>query len=168
MLINELCGNTDGFWSVYMTLDRDSSKFYTGPVWDFDLGLNNDYRIFPLEDKTDLIFRSNGDNAPGMLDFGNALLKDSTFIAEMRQHWSVARDNYNINTNSLVAFVDSLQNALQRSQRLNFMRWQMIGLNVQANPRSAGNYDGEVEYVRDYIKKRIPWMDRFFKYDKKN
>jgi len=48
MLTNEVASNTDCYWSTYMYKRRDDPKLYTGPVWDFDLGFENDRRTFPV------------------------------------------------------------------------------------------------------------------------
>ena len=66
-LVGELSGNTDTYWSVYMYKDRDSDIIYTGPVWDFDIAFENDYRTFPINSKSDYIYpsaerRSSGSN----------------------------------------------------------------------------------------------------------
>lgn len=159
-LINEVCGNMDTFWSMYMSLDRDSDKFYTGPVWDFDIAFNNDYRTFPLDNKTDFTCRIGGDDAPGTLDFFNRLMSDPNFVSDMKHRWSVARYCDRINAASLVSVVDSLAGVLQQSQTLNFKRWPILNSRVHMNPRAAGSYAGEVTYLRDFIKMRVPWMDK--------
>ena len=159
-LINEVCGNMDTFWSMYMSLDRDSDKFYTGPVWDFDIAFNNDYRTFPLDNKTEFTCRIGGDNAPGTLDFFNRLMSDPAFVSDMKHRWSIARYCDRINAESLVSLVDSLAGVLQQSQALNFKRWPILNSKVHMNPRAAGSYVGEVTYLRDFIKMRVPWMDK--------
>ena len=46
LLIQELCGQSETFWSTYMTKRRNDEKIYFGPVWDFDLAFDNDKRVF--------------------------------------------------------------------------------------------------------------------------
>jgi hypothetical protein len=65
-LVGEMSGNTDTYWSVYMYKDRDNDKMYTGPVWDFDLAFENDNRTYPVNNKTDYIYRSGGSCAGNM------------------------------------------------------------------------------------------------------
>jgi hypothetical protein len=159
-LINEVCGNMDTFWSLYMWLDRDSDKFYIGPVWDFDIAFNNDYRTYPLDNKKEFTCRIGGDDAPGTLDFFNRLMSDPTFVSDMKHRWSIARYCDHINVESLISVVDSLAGVLQQSQTLNFKRWPILSSKVHMNPRAAGSYAGEVTYLRDFIKMRVPWMDK--------
>ena len=54
-LIGELSGNTDTYWSVYQYKKRGEDKAYTGPVWDFDIAFDNDYRTYPLNNKSEFV-----------------------------------------------------------------------------------------------------------------
>src|SRR5690606_21760635 len=45
-LANEISGNPDMLWSMKMYKKSSiDPKLYTGPVWDFDLAVNNDKRL---------------------------------------------------------------------------------------------------------------------------
>ncbi|RZM21810.1 MAG: hypothetical protein EOO88_31355, partial [Pedobacter sp.] len=44
-IVNEVMGNPDAFWSTYMYKKANDEKIYTGPVWDFDIAVNNDDRL---------------------------------------------------------------------------------------------------------------------------
>ena len=65
-LVGELSGNTDTYWSVFMYKQRDENLLHVGPVWDFDLAFNNDQRIYPVNNKSDYIYRSGGSCAGNM------------------------------------------------------------------------------------------------------
>ena len=54
---------------------------------------------------------------------------------------------------------------LMQSQRLNFLRWPIMNQYVHQNPRVWGSYEKEVNNVRNYIKKRIPWLDNKIGFD---
>ena len=64
--MGELSGNTDTYWSVFMYKQRNDRLFYTGHVWDFDLAFNNDNRTYPVNSKTDYIYRSGGSYSGNM------------------------------------------------------------------------------------------------------
>ena len=72
-LVGEFSGNTDTYWSTYMYKDREKVPFYVGPVWDFDLAMDNDVRIYPVSNRTDWVYRSGGSAAAGMTAFVNAV-----------------------------------------------------------------------------------------------
>lgn len=158
-LIGELCGNTDTYWSVYMYKERGEDLFYTGPVWDFDIAFNNDDRIYPIENRNEYICLNGGSCANGMHAFINRILSDEKVKEELSEIWSEARHNGNITEESLLAYIDSCALNMDQSQKLNFTRWNILNQRVHQNPRVAGSYTGEVGYVKDYMKKRLKWMD---------
>ena len=58
--MGEVSGNTDTYWSVYMYKHRSNDTMYVGPCWDFDLAFDNDQRTYPVNNKTDYIYRYGG------------------------------------------------------------------------------------------------------------
>jgi hypothetical protein len=63
-----------------------------------------------------------------------------------------------------LAYIDSLENELQESQELNFIRWPVMNIKVQKNPVVWGNYAAEVQNVRRFISERLLWMDNIIGY----
>ena len=64
----------------------------------------------------------------------------------------------------MVALIDSLEQQLQQSQQLNFIRWPIMNTYVHQNPTLWGSYQAEVQNVRRFIKERIAWMDKKLNY----
>ena len=158
-IIGELSGNTDTYWSVYQYKKRNDPKIYTGPVWDFDIAFDNDYRTYPIGNKSDFVYRSGGSSAGDMKNFVNrVVLQDTKTIPQIRSFWGVGRNN-GIDSESLSAWIDSVASVLDRSQKLNFIRWDILSQKVHMNPQARGSYSKEVAYLKDYITKRILWMD---------
>ena len=159
-LVGELSGNTDTYWSVYMYKERNDSKLYTGPVWDFDLAFNNDKRIYPVNQKTDYIYRSGGSCAGKMKTFvDNIVVSNNAAKQQLLQIWDEVRQAGLTETN-VVSFIDDWEQQLQQSQRLNFLRWPILSQRVHQNPQALGSYAKEVDVVRQYMKERIAWMDK--------
>ena len=159
-LVGELSGNTDTYWSVYMYKERNDSKLYTGPVWDFDLAFNNDKRIYPVNQKTDYIYRSGGSCAGKMKTFvDNIVVSNNAAKQQLLQIWDEVRQAGLTETN-VVSFIDDWEQELQQSQRLNFLRWPILSQRVHQNPQALGSYAKEVDVVRQYMKERIAWMDK--------
>ena len=163
-IVGEFSGNTDTYWSVYMYKNRSEEQFHVAPCWDFDLAFDNDSRIFPVNDKNNWIYCSGGSYAAGMSTFVTRLLSDTKSMKELRQLWSEMRDSGLFTEQEMLAYVDSTAQVLERSQRLNFMRWPILGQYVHCNPRVAGTYEGEVQYVRDFLTGRIAWFDNKLQY----
>lgn len=163
-LVGELSGNTDTYWSVYMYKERNDSKLYTGPVWDFDLAFNNDKRIYPVNQKTDYIYRSGGSCAGKMKTFvDNIVVSNNAAKQQLLQIWDEVRQAGLTETN-VVSFIDDWEQQLQQSQRLNFLRWPILSQRVHQNPQALGSYAKEVDVVRQYMKERIAWMDKKLDY----
>lgn len=159
-LVGELSGNTDTYWSVYMYKERNDSKLYTGPVWDFDLAFNNDKRIYPVNQKTDYIYRSGGSCAGKMKTFvDNIVVSNNAAKQQLLQIWDEVRQAGLTETN-VVSFIDDWEQQLQQSQRLNFLRWPILSQRVHQNPQALGSYAKEVDVVRTFMKERIAWMDK--------
>ena len=163
-LVGELSGNTDTYWSVFMYKQRDDDIVYTGPVWDFDLAFDNDNRTYPVNSKSDFVYRSGGSCAGNMRTFVDRIvINDSQAKAQLVQLWDEARQN-GLNKESLTLYVDSLEAELQQSQELNFMRWPIMLDWVHQNPHIWGSYEQEVQNVRRFISQRVGWMDKRLNY----
>ena len=159
-LIGEMSGNTDTYWSVYQYKKRGEDKVYTGPVWDFDIAFDNDYRTYPVNNKSDYVYRSGGSSAGNMKSLvDRILLLDPNTLAEVKTLWGDAREN-GLNEDYLCAWIDSMAIEMDRSQHLNFMRWNILNSKEHMNPVARGSYASEVAYLKEYITKRIEWMDK--------
>ena len=161
-IVNELVGNTDTYWSTYMYKDRGSDKFFTGPVWDMDLGFDNDNRTYPIIGKASYLFNRNGTSAAnGMRDFASrVLIHDSNTKKDISRVWSTARNTRDLSAESLNAFVDETAKLLDASQKLNFVRWPILNESVHQNPVHGGSYESEVEHMKNYITVRMEHLDR--------
>ena len=162
-LTNEVCGNPDMIWSCYMYKKRGDMKAYTGPVWDFDIAFDNDYRIYPASNHTQFIFAgaSNAESFARHIVYADQRTRD-----EMTEYWHQAR-NSGIDTLSLLTFIDNTAQELDASQRLNFMRWPILSQNVHMNPVALGSYAAEVDRLKNFLCMRIDWMDRKLGYTRR-
>lgn len=157
-LIEELAANVDAWWSVHMYKDRDSTKFHTGPVWDFDLAFENDIRIHPVSAFNDFIYLNGNTTSAGrMRDFVTRVI--GVEGDRLKKLWSHARNERGLTLDTLNAFLDSMQNEVYESQKLNFTRWPVMNQIVNQNYQVTGSYEGEMKVVRDFLAWRIPWLD---------
>ena len=161
-IVGELDGNTDYFWSIYMSKERGEEKFVVGPVWDVDLGFDNDYRTYPIANKTDFIYRSGGSVASDAVKrlADRILIADAKSRERLKYLWSDARVNRHYNPTYYCKLVDRYAEQLAQSQELNFKRWNILGENVHMNPAVSGSYEGEVQRVKDYLNERFAQLDR--------
>ncbi len=164
LLVNELSGNPDTYWSTYMWKQRGDDKLYVGPVWDFDLAFENDNRVYPINSHAQWLYQYSTIAAGKMRDNVNRLLSDPYVEAQMRSCWQEARDNGRITPEALTQYVDAIAAELEESQQLNFKRWNILNTIVHQNPLIEGSYEGEVSRLRTYLTDRIEWMDRKLQY----
>ena len=162
-LVGELSGNTDTYWSTYMYKHRGNDTLFVGPVWDFDIAFDNDYRTYPINNKNDYVYRSGGSVVGYMRTLTDKVITSSQGADQLLITWIQARWT-GIDAGSLCAYIDQQAQNLQQSQRLNFLRWPILNSNVHMNPTSRGSYQAEVDYLKKYIENRIVWMDRKLKY----
>ena len=163
-LVGEYSGNTDTYWSVYMWKERGDDQFHVGPSWDFDLAFNNDVRTYPVQSHRNWIYCSGGSGAGSMSSLVTRILSDQSAYKRLCEIWAESRDSCGMTPEAMVAFVDSIADRLYASQRLNFMRWKILGQRVHENAFAYPTYGEEVAVVRQYVQDRFEFMDEKLKY----
>jgi len=159
-LVGEMSGNTDTYWSVYMYKERDENLLRVGPVWDFDLAFNNDQRIYPVNNKSDYIYRSGGSCTGNMRSFvDNIVVNNAAAKNRLYAIWDEVRQA-GLTEENMLAYIDRWAADLEQSQHLNFLRWPILNQRVHLNPRALGSFLAEVDVVKDFMKGRIAWMDK--------
>ena len=161
-IVGEFCGNTDTFWSVYMYKDSGDGKLYTGPAWDYDLGFENDYRTYPINNLNEYIYVWKGSAASDAVrNMVTRIVKeDPAAKARLIEIWEAALAN---GLSDLTADLDAYAEMLKESQDLNFKRWKILNSYVHMNFQALGSYDAEVKFVRDYITARLTKFDQLIR-----
>lgn len=162
-LANEFSGNTDMFWQVYMWKERMDPFIYTGPVWDNDLALDNDYNVYPGNEREEWTYKVRC--AGRWNSVMDRVLSDPEAWQQLRDIWATLRDEGHFNAEEIGAYVDSLRQRVSASARLNHLRWPYLLQKVHCNPQVWGSWDAEVDVVRDYVKGRVLWMDKKLGYN---
>ena len=157
-LVGEFAGNNDAMWSIYLYKERGDDLFRFGPVWDFDLSMDNDRRTYPANGKPDWLFNY-GSAVSGIRDFVRRILSDPLANQELAHIWSGMRESGAFSQDSLWAYVDSLGQVLDASQTLNFTRWDNLGELLTLQQFAPGTYQGELDIIKNYLKERIRWID---------
>ncbi len=146
-LLNELTKNTDAKFgnSVYLHKPR-GGKLTMGPVWDYDIGMGNvDYS--PGEFTEGWYIRE--------ASWIRRLFEDPAFEQRVKARWQVLKPE----VKAVIAEIDQQATYLDQSQYLNFFKWTILGYKVWPNPVATGSYAGEVAYLKDWLTKRVAWMD---------
>ncbi len=153
-LANEIMGNPDMLWSMKMYKKNNGDpKLYTGPVWDFDLAVNNDKRLGDASQKLML------DHALYIRGWIEELRKDLSLKQQIKDRWNVVKPYLA----TIPQYVDSLSQTLQYTQKPNFIKWDIITLeNIHQSWYTGTSYEDYVQFLYDYLVNRINWLDQTF------
>jgi hypothetical protein len=92
------------------------------------------------------------------------VVSDAASRAQLLTIWDEVRQG-GLTEEYLVNFIDQMEQTLDQSQQLNFTRWPIMNKKVHQNPKLWGSYEAEVKNVKDYLARRIAWMDKKLKYN---
>ena len=163
-LVSEFNGNTDMICQVFMFKERGDDHFYTGPVWDADLALENDQTTYPANEYMDWTYKVRQTGNWGQ--FVSRVLSDQSVMLQLQEMWARLRKKGAFEPDDVAADVDSLRNEIRSSAALNFIRWPYLNQWLSLNPAVPGTWEAEVDRVRDYVHDRVDWMDEMLSYGK--
>ena len=161
LLIEDLCGNGETYWSTYMTKEREDDKIYFGPVWDFDISFDNDNRVYSVLDKKDFIFKY-GTSAGTMNQLAINILSNKKTIEKLKEIWKKYSET-TVTTETLIKYINDEVKNIEQSQKLNFKRWDVLNTKVLINPVVRGSFEKEVDFLKEYIQKRYVITDEIVK-----
>ncbi len=168
-ICQEIIGNADCIWSVHMHKERGDDLIKAGPIWDSELAFDNDHRVYPTNKLDQLVtLAGRGPIANGMLTFHKRIFHiDLNSRKERSRIWSIARNESDLNGESLCAYIDHWAEQMKTSADLNFMRWDVLGKLIFTNPRAENSFEEAVENLKTYIRERITRLDEknFLDYD---
>tara|TARA_B100000767_G_scaffold265921_1_gene282585 strand:- start:3725 stop:5080 length:1356 start_codon:yes stop_codon:yes gene_type:complete len=161
-LLNELANNVDGYRiSTFIVKDKNK-KLSMGPIWDFNLAFGNaDY--CSGGDTSVWAYKFNercpGDTFPVPF-WWERLLEDPSFVSKVKNRWRQLRVNA-FSHNSITQKIDNYNEILELSGSIkrNFDRWSIIGTYVWPNNYIGGSYQQEINYIKNWINKRLTWLD---------
>ena len=153
LLVQELCGQSETFWSTYMSKRRNDEKIYFGPFGDFDLAFDNDRRVFSTLNKTNFLFKYDS-SAGTMREFATQLLSNEKLLQSVKDMWHEMTIE-KVTKEKILSFLDEQIELINESQKLNFKRWDILNKKVIASPTARCSYKREIEYLKDYIPKRF-------------
>ena len=156
-IIVEFSKNVDGFrFSTFFHKDR-GGKIKMGPIWDWNLSFGNangkqgwmpEYWLWPqLNDKEYSWFRR--------------LFEDPDFAQQYVDRWAQLRTNVLATTN-IIADINARAALLQEAQVRNYERWPVLGRQVWPQYFVGNSYAEEVDFMKDWITKRLAWIDAQF------
>ena len=156
-LLVETTKNVDGFrFSTFFHKDR-GGRIRAGPIWDWNLSFGNcngkqgwmpEHWLWPqLDDKEYAWYRR--------------LFEDPDFAQRYVDRWAELRKTV-FATSRILARVDEIASLLRESQARNFEKWPILGQGVNPNWFVGETYEDEVKWMKEWIAKRLDWIERQF------
>lgn len=147
--LNELVRNIDAYrLSTYMHKDLNG-KLKMGPVWDLNIGYNDEGRL-PIEEWI-INYNTYAPQDPWLVPFWwKRLTEDPQFKAQLSQRWNTLRSN-ELSTQKVIDLVRNTSNYLIENGAVerNYQRW--TGIDV--------SYTNEIQNLINYLENRLIWMD---------
>ena len=151
-LINEIAKNNDALFysSCYMNLTRDG-KLKMGPIWDYDIAFgnidyNNNFRADGFWVKTTTWY--------------SRLFEDPAFVEKVKERFKFF---YNHKED---IYRDMAENAVYLKQAVveNENRWGTLYTETWPNYDIWGNYNNEVQSMKEWLEERFDWLNYQFTY----
>ena len=161
-ILNEITRNVDGYRiSTFMNKDK-GGKLNMGPIWDFNIAFGNaNYCGGELTSGWAFNFNEvcpqDGMHVPF---WWKRLLEDPEYVSELKEKWTFLRAN-EFSNESIMNTIDNLKLELEKSDATtrNFGKWLILGKYIWPNNFIGNKYSEEIDYLKDWIEKRLSWMD---------
>lgn len=157
-IVQELTKNVDGNLrkSSFLTKER-GGKLEMYHVWDFDLTLGN-CGFFPYE-------IGNGPEGFWIRDYDSfsypgenwfsLMMRDPAFVSRLKEKWNSVRPELE----RIPDFIDGQALSLEKAAARNWEAWSIYESVDWVKFPSLGSYDKEVDFLKDFYKKRLQWLD---------
>lgn len=153
MILNELVGNDEQKHPKSTYLYRDDpaldTRIHFGPLWDFDwaFGYAESGHVY-FQNPQKRIFEPNYTGAEIGRRFFRRFMNDPQFLARYKARWQA---NYG-NITTIWDFIDETAASLEKSQQLNFKRWE-------SEYKYTVDYRQEIQKMKDYLDLRMTYLN---------
>ena len=149
-LVQELLKNKDAAMGSDVNFYKDRGAIMKmGPLWDFDISAGN-IDFYPSA------MYPQGWYLRNTTAWFDLLMQTPEFKERVRKRWKPFKSSIS----DLSKYIDAQAKMLERSQQANFQRWPILDTYVWPNQVVTGSYKGEVSWLKDWLKKRVEWMDK--------
>lgn len=155
MFINELSMNVDCYhFSTYFYKDKDSDggKFFSGPVWDYNIAWGNvNYGDVNADDG--FIYTRGG-----RMFHWKRMMDDPWYANVAWSRWDELREHV-LSWQNIEHIIDSCVTLMGPAIDRNFEKWQVLGIDVWPNVVWPETYEEEITLLKTFITDRLPWLD---------
>lgn len=160
-IVQEVAKNIDGdlFKSLFL-VKRQNQPIKFCHEWDFDLAFGNCDYLHYHQGATNTYagwFIRNHSQEGLNTGWYYHLFKDPEFKQKVKKRWIELYPQMC----ALTEYIDTLHIELKTAAEKNFKRWGTLNVYVWPNAKVLGDYDKEVEYLKDFYIKRLEWMNEY-------
>lgn len=155
-LATEISANIDGFYSTYYYKDMDDDRLFFGPLWDYDIAYNNDYRISGTQNK---LMVEDGYGTDLAKVWVKQFYNDPWFVKMINRDFNAAIDNGV--EDYLYQQIDSISSLLTKSQQRNYSKWG-IDTRMYHEIVLYSSYSQYVTDVKNFIKNHLTYLKKRF------
>lgn len=150
-LINEITKNNDAcfFSSCYLNI-TPGGKLKMGPLWDYDIALGNvnyndnqSYEGFWIKEKVTWFSR---------------MFEDPSFVALVKERFAYFKSK----ENDMLTNINENATYLKFSVIENNAKWNTLYEQTWPNYAVWGSYNNEVQYLKQWLSKRLAWLESAF------
>ena len=139
--------------SFYIYKERNDKKLYFGPVWDMDLAFDNSYIMYPTNDKKNFAYKFTLSNGPTK-KVVSKIISNGKILEKIKDYWFKLINN-GFNKEYLINFVNEKYKLIYESQKLNFIRWKVLGERVFMEGKILDTYEEEIDFLKNFIIQRF-------------
>ncbi len=155
MFINEMSMNVDCYhFSTYFYKDKDSDggKFFSGPVWDYNLSWGNVNYGNVYADDGFIYTRG------GRMFHWRRMMEDPWYADIAYGRWDDLRSNV-LSWQNIEHIIDSCVTLMGPAIDRNYDRWPVLGTYLWPNVEWPETHEEEITMLKDFIIERLPWLD---------
>jgi hypothetical protein len=166
-IIDEISKNFDAnrtSFFLYKPADEKSTRFFAGPVWDYDIG----YGIFESKRTKSLLiptgFSANKDRGMAYYWFPELYAQDDFYKRVVQIYHECYAPTLRIllgmekDPTGTVLSLDEYAAELEASAAMNFSRWQMFITTMQVAEKGQ-DYLINIAYLKDFLNKRMAFLN---------
>ncbi|MEU4888836.1 MULTISPECIES: CotH kinase family protein [Streptomyces] len=157
IIVNELTREMDSYIrSQYFHKDR-GGRITAGPLWDYDLSFGTGGYF---ENHLTEGWQFEQTRQPVANDWFIRLMADPAFARQAEERWQELRRGP-LSDERLNSRIDALAAPLGNAARRNFERWPNLTDPVVGffQTPTADTWEGQVEFMRDWMTRRVAWLD---------
>lgn len=148
-LVNELFMNEDAMKkSTYMYKDIDG-PFFMGPIWDMDWSSDSGVGGSNRPDQWQTLYFNDGAQSRQWYKF---IIREPYFAQKVRDRYLEIRNTLLEEMVKDGGTIDARAAELETAAGADFAYWGLFG----------GDYDGQVNRLKSFLKRRLEWMDEQF------